>query len=257
MVGTFTSFIGTWDSGQPGATWDSGLQWDVNTTISLGDPEPYLARVTSEHRDKPLFMATLRAALQPIVDLQANLALMSGQFDLDAAAGAQLDDVGRWVGVSRQLRVPLSGVFFTWGAAGLGWGQGAWHSSTNPTTNLFDLPDAEYRTLIRSRIANNHWDGTVPGAYAVLDPLFASYGVTILIQDYANMHMLFALDAVPVNAVITALFQGGYLNFKPAGVHVDGYATPSVPATPYFGFGANNANVAGWGTGAWGKISHP
>ena len=242
-------FVDSWDQG---GTWDSGLQWDVNVGPSLGDVTTYLNLVTSEHRNKPNFIAFLTAVLQPLVDTQAVLLTMSGLYDLDVAVGQQLDVVGQWVGASRNLSVPLIGVYFAFDMANIGFDQGTWYGPFDPTSGLVSLPDDAFRTLIRATIAANHWDGTINGAYAAWNILFAGTGIGILIQDLGDMHMLFALTGPVPDAVTLALLEGGYLSLVPAGVQVDNYYSPSVPDTPYFGFDAQNSNVAGFDTGAWG-----
>lgn len=250
------TFIDRWDSGEPGATWDSGLQWDVNVGPNLGDIAPYLALITSEHRDKPKFIAMLTATLQPVADIQALIASMPGLFDLDVAVGDQLDKVGQWIGVSRTLNAPLVGVYFALGPSGPGFGIGTWKGPFDPDTFLINLPDEAYRLLLRAKLLNDKWNGTIPAAYAIWDALFAGTGFGILIQDYGNMHMLFALTGPTPDAVTLALFLGGYLNVRPAGVKVDAYVTPTVPDTPYFGFGVENAAISGFGVGAWGNSNH-
>lgn len=254
-MATYPQIIENWDDGQPGATWDSGLQWDINSGPSAGDAQPYLDLVTSKHRDKPDFIATLSFILQPILDTQAVEAGLYLSFDMDVAIGAQLDVVGEWVGQSRELSVPLTNVYFSLGVAGLGFGQGTWKGPFDPSTYLVSLPDDSYRLLLRAKALNNSWDGTVQQAYDIWDVIFEGTGFGLLIQDYGNMHMLFAITGPIPDAVTLALFTGGYLNNRPSGVKVDGYATPSVPDTPYFGFGAENASVAGFGVGAWATIN--
>lgn len=49
----------------------------------------YTDLVTSEHADKPRFIASLLAITNPFVDLQAVLADLPADFDLDQAVGAQ------------------------------------------------------------------------------------------------------------------------------------------------------------------------
>lgn len=247
--------IANWDSGLPGANWDSGLSWDVNVGPSPGDISGYLNLITSEHNDKPKFMATVALLLQPIADIQAVMASMPAKFDLDNAVGDQLDKVGEWVGVTRNIAVPLVGVYFSFNVAGVGFGQGTWYNLFDPLSGQVQLADDGYRTLLRARIASNHWDGTIPGAYAAWDALFANTGFSILIQDLGNMHMVYALTGPLPDAVTKALFTGGYLALKPSSVRIDYYLTPSVPNTPYFGFGVQNSAIAGFGTGAWGATS--
>lgn len=247
--------VDSWDSGQPGATWDSGLQWDVNIGPSIGSVAPYLALITSEHNQQPDYMDMLSASMQPLADLSVLFLGLPGLFDLDVAVGAQLDAAGEWAGAPRQVTTPLTGVYFSWGDVLLGWGLGTWKGPFDPITGLTSLPDDAYRTLIRARIANNQWDGTIPGAYDIWNTLFAGTGFGILIQDLGGMHMLYALTGPVPDALTLALFSGGYLNIKPAGVRIDAFLTSPEPNVPYFGWGVQNANIAGWGVGHWPIVS--
>jgi uncharacterized protein DUF2612 len=244
----------TWDSGQPNAFWDVGLQWDVNLPSPSGDVQPYLDLVTSEHQDKPKFDAMLRAVLQPFADLKVMLALAPSAYDLDNAAGYQLDQVGKWVGATRDLASPLTGVYFSFDTAGVGFDEGSWKGPFDPTTGLVQLPDDTYRTLLRARIAANQWNGTVEGAYDAWDVLFAGTGTSILLQDRGTMEILYALTGPLPDAVTLQLFVSGYLDIKPAGVRITAYVVPSVDSAPYFGFDLDNPFIAGFDTGAWGTL---
>jgi hypothetical protein len=196
-------------------------------------------------------MEMLEATLQPLADIIAILESIPASYDVDDAVGVQLDTVGQWVGIGRNITTPLSGVFFSWATPGLGWDQGNWIPGIN-ATQLTALPDPQYRTLLYAKIAANHWDGTVPGAYAVFDIVFRGTGFGVLIQDLQHMHMSFALTGPVPDAVTQALFTLGYFNLKPAGVRIDKYYLPPVSNVPYFGFGVENAHIAGWGVGYWG-----
>jgi Protein of unknown function (DUF2612) len=223
----------------------------MSTTPPFTPPtlETYLALITSEHNQKPKFMATVAAEIQPFVDLQATLASMIGIFSPNSV-GDQLDKVGVWVGASRDLQDPIEGVYFAWDTPGVGWDQGTWFATGDPTTGLLVLPDDGFQSLIKFTIAMNQWDGTVPGAYAIFNSVFASDGISILIQDNQDMTMFIVVMGM-LNAVVQALISGGNFNLKPAGVQITNFYQPSVPGAPVFGLGANNASVAGLGVGCW------
>lgn len=247
--------VQNWDTNQAGATWDSGLSWDVNVGPALGDTSKYLSLITSEHNQKPKFMTMVQNVVQSIAD---NIFVLNGMqvlFDVDTAIGDQLDIVGQWIGDTRNIAVPLTGIYFSFDTVGLGFNQGTWYSAFNPVTGIVMLSDEAFRTLLRARIANNAWDGTIPGAYAVWNTAFSGTGIGVLIQDLENMHMIMALIGPVPDAVTLALFKGGYLNIKPAGVKIDAYLTPTVPNAPYFGFDVENLSIAGFDIGAWGNAS--
>ena len=65
------------------------------------DVSNYTALITSEHADKPKFMAMVEAVAQCFVDQQNLLLSVPTAFDLDDAVGVQLDAVGLWVGIGR------------------------------------------------------------------------------------------------------------------------------------------------------------
>ena len=210
--------------------------------------QTYLDLVTNEHRDKPKFMATVAAEIQPFVDIMATLFSMIAIFNVDAV-GDQLDKFAQWVGVTRNLSVPLQNVYFTWGD-GPGWGEGTWLGPNDSPAGLTVLPDDAFQMLVKLVIAENNWDGTVPGAYAiwrsVMGPEFG-----ILIQDNQDMTMLVVFTNQFVSVVTKSLIVGGHFNLRPAGVRITGFFQPSVPNTPVFGWGVENDTISGWGTGCW------
>ena len=202
--------------------WDSGLTWDAGAGPSLGDVTPYLDLVTSEHRDKPNFIATLTAILQPIADGIAAANSLVTLFDVDSALGVQLDAIGLWVGRSRSLTVPISGVFFTFDT-GPGFDNGILIDEFGNSTQVLLLPDEQYRTLLTATIAANHWDGTTGGAYAAYAVIFGPGGYTLKITDHQNMTIDLTLGGPSPDALTRALFLGGYLSLKPVGVQVANY----------------------------------
>lgn len=253
---TDTDFIGYWD--EPGVVpndlWSSSVDWLEGVGPSVGTVATWAGKITSKFQSKPNFMNTLAADVQPLADLLTQISLIPSLLDLDAAVGQQLDLVGQWIGITRFINTPLTGVYFAFDTTGVGFDQGTWFGPYNPVTGVTRLSDDAYRLLLRAKIAANHWNGTVPAAYAAWEELFPSTAFTVLVQDTGGMSMLYALLGSIPDAVTTALFTGGYLGLKPSGVKLDAYMLPSIPNVPYFGFDAQNSAVAGFDTGAWGTI---
>jgi hypothetical protein len=216
----------------------------------MSSTDIYVDLITNEHNDKPNFVATIRALTSGAVD-NINLDLsLPAKFDLDQAVGVQLDDVGRWVGVTRRLSVPITGVYFTWDdTVTTGWDSGIWQGDFDPTTGLVSLPDDVYRILLRGKIAANNWDGTIPGAVAVWSIVFNG-GQTIVIQDNQDMSMIVGFVGPPLSAVERALLTGGYLPLKPAAVRIAYFAIP-VNDGPIFAWDADTDVLAGWDEGSW------
>ena len=218
----------------------------------MADLNDYTALITSEHRDMSRFMATIAAVVQPLVDQMNLLASMPGKFDLDAAVGAQLDDVGRWVGVSRRIRTPLTGIYFSFDIAGLGFDQGIWKGPFDPDTGLTVLDDDTYRLVIRAKIGANHWDGTLEQSAAILNSIFGA-NTHVFIEDHQDMSMTIGISGKVPSAVFLALLAGGYIPLKPEGVRVNYTIVTSVDGAPLFGFDMSGPYVAGFNVGAWGK----
>jgi len=217
----------------------------------MADISKYTGRVTSEHNQQPDFMAVVEALAQPMVDLQNLLGSMPGKFDLDSAVDAQLDDVGAWVGISRNINTPLTGVYFSFDTSGLGFDQGSWKGPFDPDTGLTRLDNDTYRLAIRAKIGANHWDGTLESSKAILDSIFGG-GTFVFIQDNQDMSMTIGVAGEVPSAVFLALLKGGYIPLKPEGVRVDYTIVTSVDGAPIFGFDISNNLVAGFDVGAWG-----
>lgn len=221
------------------------------------DISTYTSLITSEHRDKPKFMAMVSIFAQWAVDRRNMLASIPDLYDVDQAVAAQLDTTALWIGQSRKLSVPLTDVYFSLDTDGLGLDQGVILGPYDPLSGLVSLPDESFRTLLYAVIAANYWDGTIPGAYDAFNTVFEPLGYQILIQDNQDMTMSLALIGQEADAVTLALFKGGYLNLIPAGVGIGQYFVPSVVGTPLFGLDAQNDNIAGLDTGAIATIVGP
>jgi hypothetical protein len=216
----------------------------------MADVSQYAQLITHEHQ-KPNFLAWLSSWWQGQVDAQNLLATFPEIFDLDVAIGNQLDILGLWIGVTRVLEIPLTGVYFSFDTADLGWDQGLWFGpGANPDV-VYELDDDSYRILLRAKIAANSWDGTIPDAYRVWAIAFGPLGYTLLLQDNQDMSLDVIVLGPALSAVMKALLTSGNLDLKPAGVRINGYWQGSLPGAPLFAFDSNTPALAGWDEGAW------
>lgn len=216
----------------------------------------YLDLATSLYRDKPRYIALCTSLVQPLVDQQALVDAIRRGFDLDTAVGVQLDQVGEWVGRSRYLSVPLEGVYFAWGDAPVGWGLGSWKGPYDPVTGMVALPDDVYRNLLRAKIAANAWDGTIPGAYAIWEMVFALTGSLVVIQDNQDMSMVVGVAGTMLDAVMKALLTKGYIPLKPEGVRIAAYAVPPGGGR-ILSWGCDSDALGGWGGANWPEMITP
>jgi Protein of unknown function (DUF2612) len=217
----------------------------------VGDIAPYTGLVTSEHAVQPNFMAFLAALVQPLADIMAVVSTIDDAYDLDLAIGQQLDVIGLWANRSRYLEEPLTGVYFALDTVGVGLDQGYWQGEFDPTQGLVALDDDTYRIVLRAAIASNSWDGTIPGAYGVLNILFAATETTVLIQDNQDMTITVGLVGETPTATAQAILQAGVLEVKPAGVLIEDIVSTILPEQPLFGLDAETPTVAGLDTGSW------
>ena len=209
----------------------------------------YTSLVTSEHADKPKFMAMVAAVSQCFVDQQNELEAFVNDFDLDEAIGAQLDILGKWVGISRNIETPISGVYFSLDTSGVGFDQGVWQGPFDPSSGIVSMDDETYRLVIRAKIAANHWDGTIGAAASILSSVFGS-NTFVFIEDNQDMTMTVGLSGNLPSALFIALFGGGYIPLKPEGVLAN-YIVTSSSGSPIFGFDVENSYISGFDVGAW------
>jgi hypothetical protein len=214
----------------------------------MASAQNYSALITSEHADKPRFVATVEALCQAFSDINNMLAAMPDDFDLDQAVGPQLDAIGLWVGISRGITVPLTGIYFTWdsGDTTISWDKGYWQGPFDPSTGLVQVDDTTYRTLLRAKIAANNWDGTNASLVSILNATFGS-GVVIP-QDNQDMSLTLIYDDLVLDTVTKQLLITNGFPFKPGGVHVN-YVAAS--ASPIFAWDSNLPKFQGWDDASW------
>ena len=209
----------------------------------------YTGLITSEHASKPNFSAMVAAVAGCFVNLQNLLVSMVQAFNLPFAQGVQLDQIGQWVGISRNIDVPITVQGFSWNVQGLGWNQANWGSSTSGS--ITQLDDDTYRQLIYAKIGANSWNGNANSAQSILQAAFAATaGVNVALDDNQNMTISFYLTGQPISNIMQAVLQQGLLPLKSVGVAVSGYFMASAPQTPIFGLDFENSYIAGLDVGS-------
>ena len=179
----------------------------------------YTGLIISQHADKPNFAATVGIAVEPFCGLQSMETTAITATTIDTARGVQLDWIGQWVGISRRVPTPIAGVYFSWNTTvAEGWNSGVWKGEFDPTTGLTDLPDADYRVLIKAKILANNSSGSIPEIYAILDAAFPGVVIDVIDNQDMTMEVLYTIaDFTPIKEAI--LIQG-IIPIKPAGVSI-------------------------------------
>lgn len=152
--------------------------------------DAYKGLITSQHRGKPKYMATVESFLQYCEDIYATAVYLDDEFDLDLAGGAQEDVLGVIVGASRQL---------------------PFQPQTQPASTL---NDEDYRILLKAKIAKNMWKGGIADLQTIWYNLF---GEDIVIIDYQDMSIEVEIRNVPSSVVQEMILQG-YIVPKPQSV---------------------------------------
>lgn len=213
--------------------------------------QSYLGLITSEHADKPNFVGFVTAFIKPLIDAQSLFGELITIFDVDTAIGVQLDAVGQWIGESRQISQPITGVYFSLDTQGLGFDQGVWLGPFDPTSGLVSLPDDVYRSLLYAKIIMNSWDGTIATIAAAINALFSGQPSTeIVVLDNQDMTMTVGIAGNAPASIYLSLLEGGYVPIRPSGVLIN-YLVTSINTSPNFGLDIENTAISGFDVGTW------
>lgn len=183
----------------------------------------YTDLIAGYHFDKPLFTQWIYALTQPLITAQNRLAEMQADFDVDTAVGVQLDAVGVRVGISRKLPVSITGVFFSFDIAGVGFDEGIWLGRYESPEGITTLDDGTYRNILKTKVLVNHWNGTINGLYYLLDQVALIFDCPIKYKDNQNMtvNILLANDTTP--PIVWNVLSRGLVDITTAGVMVNFY----------------------------------
>lgn len=210
----------------------------------MAQASDYTGLIPAEHATAPNFVKMVGLVAGCFADITNALREIESKFDLDTALGAQLDQIGIWVGIARYVPTPLTGIYFSFDTANVGFDQGSWKGPYDPDTGITSLDDETYRTMIRAKIAANMWDGTMPNYRKVMAYVFQSFGAQVVAVDHQDMTMDVYFFGAVFPAVFTALLAGGYFQVKPAGVKINGYHVQ-----PMFGYDQQDTYISGFDTG--------
>lgn len=179
----------------------------------------YLNLITSEHRMKPKYVSMLENVFEMYSDESSALDDVNYRMDIDDAIGDQLDILGEYIGQSRVLNVEITGA-----------------SST--------LGDEDYRFLLKSKIAQNNWKGTIEELYDIWEEMFPD--IELIVYDNQDMTCTLLIIGSMTSIQIQLLLLD-FLIPKPCGVK---YNYTFVSRT-LFAYDLDNERYAGYNTGYW------
>lgn len=185
----------------------------------------YTNLITNYHRGKSLFVDHVDLSTRPLIDTSTALQNLITAFEIDSAVGVQLDVPGEWIGRTRIVSQPISGIYFSLDTDGFG------------------------------------WDGQNDSLPPILETALNGPGLIMQIVDNQDMTISVGVfpegDISQVSLELLAAIRQGYPTVKAAGVWAGDVQTPSIE-TPsvgsrFFGFDMNNDYIAGFDDGAWEK----
>lgn len=231
----------------------------------------YRRLITSEYRYSPKFTAMVEKLVQYGQDADVVADDIINAFNVDTATTSQLDIIGAIVGVSRELDFEPSAI-----AIGdiicptpeeLASGEEYPIINTPPPSNLsgVDYPsgfppeemldgnlldDDAFRLMIKARIIQNTWKGTLPELYELWNSLFPNSKV-MQIQDLQDMSYNIAMQG-DYTQLERELILHGYIIPKPEGVRINLLTFVDTDGLPLFSYDYNNMTYSGYGS-YWAK----
>lgn len=213
---------------EAGDTWTETILGPCGFYIGGDDNEAldgYRRLLTSQYKTRPKLTSWLLWLLSSGLTYNSVIDELVNAFYLDTAVGAQLDVIGRIVGVSRLLNFYPSG-------------------GESPL-----MDDDTYRLVIKARIVQNNWKGTLPELFEAWEVLFPD--ITLQIQDRQTDSVA---DAMSYNVVIMGeftqlmreLIANGYIVPKPEGVRINLMTITDTTGKPLFAYDMNDADYSGY-----------
>lgn len=188
--------------------------------VNPADIASYMELITSEYAEQPLFNAYIQAFLDQDLPIDQCMNKFNDIFNLDTAVGDQLDKLGSYVALTRELPV------------------------VDPDIPA-SLPDEYFREVIKARIRANFWNGTNEQLIELIDVTFPDAKYEIL--DNQDMTLQIVMINHSATPTMIALLFNGYIIPKPAGV----LTTFTIMDHPLFGWDSDTGFVKGWDQGTW------
>lgn len=146
---------------------------------------------------KPKARAWVAALVKPFVDVIDATYSMNESFLPDTAVGAQLDIVGKLLGVSRQLDfTPSSGI-----------------------SSILD--DDMYRLVIKAKVLFNQWDGTIQGFKDIWSVFSSDMDFSFMLSDGEDMSCTISIFSDSLGSLFIDLLNNGWIVPKTAGVQLN------------------------------------
>lgn len=162
--------------------------------------EYYTDLLVYQYRGKTKARATIDLLVRSVLAEAVYDSVLNG-FDLSAAIGKQLDTLGKYIGVGRNIGVPAATDYFGFHDTVVGEpdndngfrdttdstvnSTGRWYTTDAASTLATEVDEYTYTLVIRLKALTNVWDGTHYGAQIVLRDFLAAVaiGATGKVED--------------------------------------------------------------------------
>lgn len=227
----------------------------------------YKRLITSEYRHSPRFVAMVKKLVNYGLDLDDSITNMIVAFEVDNASTAQLDILGTIVGVSRQLTFEPTaaaiGEVICPSPAEIASGE-VYPIIYTPATDkmastpfLSGYPPAEmgdgnllddevFRLMIKSRIIQNTWKGTIGELYDLWNAVMGA-DKKLSIEDLQDMSYNIVLQG-DYTQLEEELIIHAYIIPKPEGVRINVLTFVSTDGLPLFSYDYNTMRYSGYGS---------
>lgn len=216
----------------------------------MSNSNEYTGLIAGYHVDRPNFQEWIYTLTEPLLIARQRLSGLREEFDVDTAVGVQLDAVGVRVGVSRQLPLKLTDVYFALDDVdGYGFDFGLWKGPYDPDDGIAVLDDETYRAVIKAKILSNKWNGENGTLAEFLSTALSYFGVDakmLDLQDFQTMHVALNLTKASTSPIVWELISRRIVDVTAAGVSMQ-----IVDNIPWFGLDYDTASVNGLDEGSW------
>ncbi len=187
--------------------------------MSLDIPE----RIYAQYRDKPKAVAWYNITKTIGNDLCDGLQKVRETYDIDSQSGAQLDVIGRIVGIDRSYKKEIDFTGISWGATGTiesQFGRNAIQFTGSGATINKQVDDTIYRLLIKSKIETNTKDATIESILEGLSVVVGTKAIKVIDAENMSFSVEFETELHPVEIFVLNTFRPIQ---KPQGVRFDGF----------------------------------
>ena len=227
----------------------------------------YKRLITSEYRHSPRFVTMVKKLVSYGIDLDDSINNMIVAFEVDNASTAQLDILGTIVGVSRQLTFEPTaaaiGEVICPSPAEIASGEiypiiytpapdkmaGTPFLSGYPPAEMGDgnlLDDEVFRLMIKARIIQNAWKGTIGELYDLWNAVMGA-DKKLSVEDLQDMSYNIVLQG-DYTQLEEELIIHAYIIPKPEGVRINVLTFVSTDGLPLFSYDYNTMRYSGYGS---------